>query len=385
MKNLEVQNKRQMELRQALFNALQHGNEDEQQSAFTNLFEDIQNSVMERANAEIAKFGTNYSDEQILTNRGTRKPLTSEEKKFLNAVIERKGFEGVEVAFPKTMVEDVFKNIREEHPILSRVDVRDTTGLAQYIYADPTKTTAYWGPICEDIKQMILDGFKSVDLESSRLSGFVAICKGMLELGPVWLATYLTEVIYEIMNTSLELGVVAGNGKNQPIGMIKKLSGAVDSVYPDKEKVTLSNFEPKSLAGIRAAMAKEKTDRGEVVILVNPMTYWLKVFPALAFRNDAGTWVLDVLPTGEEIIRSHAVPEDTLIFGVLDNYFLGVAGDIRIDRYTETLAIEDMDLYIAKFYGYGIPKNKNAFFVADISTVAGGTLAPIETETPAGE
>ena len=37
-----------------------------------------------------------------------------------------------------------------------------------------------------------------------------------------------------------------------------------------------------------------------------------------------------------------------------------------------------MDLYIAKFYGYGLAKDKNAFFVADVSTVDGATVATLE-------
>ena len=225
---------------------------------------------------------------------------------------------------------------------------------------------------------MILDGFDVIDIKSSRLSGFVPVCKGMLELGPDWLANYVITFIQEIMSASLELAIVQGTGKEQPIGMIKKLSGATDSVYPDKDKVTLADFKSKSLAGIRAGLAKAKTDTGNVVIVVNPLTYWEKVFPNLAYQTVNGTWVLDKLPTGEEIIKTYACPENVLIFGDLQNYFLGVASDVRIDKYTETLAIEDMDLYIAKFYGYGLAKDKNAFFVADVSTVDGATVATLE-------
>ena len=256
--------------------------------------------------------------------------------------------------------------------------MQNTEVLAQYIVGRPTKAKAFWGKICEDIKQMILDGFDVIDIKSSRLSGFVPVCKGMLELGPDWLANYVITFIQEIMSASLELAIVQGTGKEQPIGMIKKLSGATDSVYPDKDKVTLADFKPKSLAGIRAGLAKAKTDTGNVVIVVNPLTYWEKVFPNLAYQTVNGTWVLDKLPTGEEIIKTYACPENVLIFGDLQNYFLGVASDVKITKYTETLAIEDMDLFIAKFYGYGLAKDKNAFFVADVSTVDGATVATLE-------
>lgn len=365
-------------LRATLFTALQSDDEKEQEKAFTAFAEGLQDEIMAKAATEMNKFNASNSDDAILVARGTLKALTSEEKKYFNAVVQRGGFEGVEETFPKTIIHDVFRDLRQTHPLLSRIDMRDVDALAQFIFNKPNKAVAFWGPICEDIRQMILEGFQVVDIKSSRLSGFVAICKGMLELGPEWLAQYVIETIREIMATALELAVVAGTGKDQPIGMIKKLSGATDSVYPDKSKNTMGNFEPATLAGVRAALAKAKLDSANVAIIVNPVTYWAKVFPALAFRADNGSWVLDRLATGEEIIQSYAVPEDTLIFGDPRNYFLGVSGAVRIDRYKETLAIEDMELFIAKFYGYGMAKDLNAFFVADVATVVGASVPALE-------
>lgn len=378
MKNFANREKHMDDIRAKLFEALQTEDSEQQKEAFLNFTDAMQNSIMEDAKAEMDRLGTAYNDEQVLINRGTLKPLTSEEKKYFNAVIERKGFDNVEGAFPTTIIEDVFKNLKQEHPLLSRIDMKDTTALATYIFAKPNKATAFWGPICEDIRQMILDGFEEVDVKSSRLSGFVAVCKGMLELGPNWLALYTISIIQEIMASAIELAIVTGTGKNEPIGMMKKLSGATDSVYPDKTKVTMNDFKPTTMAGFRAALAKAKLDSAGVSIMVNPVTYWAKIFPNLAFQTQDGTWVHNVLATGEEIIRSYAVPEDTLIWGDPKNYFLGVSGDVRIDRYDQTLAIEDMELFITKFYGYGLAKDANAFFVADIASITGAIIPTLE-------
>lgn len=379
MQNLD--NVKNMEtLRAELFNAMTTEDADAQKEAFTNWAEGLQEYFVAEAKNEASALNEAMNDEKILINRGTLKALTSEEKKYFNAVVERKGFDNVQEAFPKTIIEDVFKYLKQEHPLLSKIDMKDTTGLATYIFAKPETATAFWGPICEDIKQMILSGFTAIDLKSSRLSGFVAVCKGMLELGPNWLANYVISAMTEIMSTALELAVVQGNGKNQPIGMIKKLSGATDSVYPDKEKVALAKLDATALAGIRATLAKAKLDSTGVAVLVNPVSYWSKVFPSLAFRADDGQFVLDKLATGETIITSYAVPEDVLVVGNPQNYFLGVSGDVRIDRYKETLAIEDMELFITKFYGYGLAKDKNAFFVCDISKITGAPLATLEVD-----
>lgn len=380
MKNLDAI-KNMDELRGKLFEAINSGDEAAQKQAFGEFAQGIENAVAERAKAEIENRVTGYSDDQILVARGLKKPLTSEEKKYFNAVVEKKGFDGLETAMPKTIIADVFKNIKEEHPLLSRINMHNTEGLAQFFTASKTKATAFWGNIIDDIKQMILSGFKVVDLKSAKLSGFVPVSKAMLELGPDWLANYVMTLIREIMSASLEMAVVTGTGKEQPIGMMKKLSGATDSVYPDKAEIVLADFKPKSMAGIRAALAEAKTDSEGVCIMVNPRTYWEKVFPSLAFQTVNGTWVTDKLPTGEEIIRTYAVKKDKLVIGDPQNYFLGVSGEMRIDHYKETLAIEDMDLYIAKMFAYGLATDQNAFFVADVSTVEGATVAALETYT----
>lgn len=381
----DIDNKENLQVKQEFFNALKNGNEEDQQQAFLNFTNAIENNLMEKAQNTLAEYKDSLNDEQILINRGVLKPLTKEENKFFNEVVERGGFKGVEEAFPVTLIDDVLNRVRTEHPIISKVDVMNITGLAKILIATNLKAKAFWGPIDLTIKQVVLDGFKMSPATTAKLSGFIPVPKGYIELGPTWLATYVKEVLFEAMSASLEVGIVQGKGAgaNEPIGMLMKLTGALDGQHSPKDKIKLESFDALSLVGIRAALASAKQDNGEVEILVNPQTYYSKVFKTLAFRADNGTWVNDRLATGENIIPSHAVPEDTLIVGVLKNYLLAVSSDVKITEYRETLAIEDMDLYIAKFFGTGTPKDANSFLVVDLSTVEGVALPEIELDAEA--
>ncbi|OMK58976.1 hypothetical protein [Clostridioides difficile] len=57
----------------------------------------------------------------------------------------------------------------------------------------------------------------------------------MLDLGAEWLDRYVRVVLTESISLGLEMGIVAGTGKDQPIGMMKDLKGSVvEGVYPDK-------------------------------------------------------------------------------------------------------------------------------------------------------
>ena len=93
------------------------------------------------------------------------------------------------------------------------------------------------------------------------------------------------------MQLTLESAIVNGDGKDKPIGMTRKLSGAVDGVYPAKALIDMDDITPTTLAGVHAALSKARTDNGRVAMIVNPTTYWAKVFPKLAVRDANGAWL----------------------------------------------------------------------------------------------
>lgn len=378
MKNFSAKNEETEKLASIMYAALNGGTEEEQKEAIHNYMTSIRTSLESQAQDMMEEIGEKYQDERVLVERGVIQPMTSEERTYFNEAAEKESFDNLIATFPETKVEDVFSRLTEEHPIISRVDSVATKGLIKYIYTDPTKALAFWGSVPSDIREIILQGFKEISLETNKLSGYVAVTKGYFKLGPAWLSAFITTALTEIMSATLELAIVQGTGLKQPIGMIRKLSGISDAGYPEKDLIVIKDLEPETLGPIHGGLSEAKTDNGRVSCLVHPQTYWAKIFPKIAQKDKDNNWHLTNLVTGDEIIQSHAVPEDRLIFGVLENYFLAVGGQMEIVEYKETFAIEDMDVYIAKFYGNGTAKNPNAFFVGDISTMPGGTPVKLE-------
>lgn len=384
MKNFE-ETKTMAELKQDVFNALRGNDEEKQKQAFNNLFEAIAEEAKEAAENKTTELYAAVNDSRILIERGVQREFTSEEKKFFNEAVQKKKMEGLDTLFPKTIVQDILKDLQENHPVISLVDTQYTEAVLEFFYGEPNKTKAFWGAIPDNIKQILLGSFKKLDLKASKLSAFIAVPKSYFELGPVWLANYVVIALREAMEATLEDAIINGDGKDKPLGMTRKLSGDSGGVYPEKTKVVVNDLKPKTLAGIRATLAKEKMDNGGIIWLVNPTTYWAKFFPNLAFQTPDGRWVNTILPTGEHIVTSYAVPENTAVVGNPKNYLLAVAGKMEIKKYHETLAIEDLDLFIGKSFVTGIAKNPNAFFVLDVSGVDGATPVAAEgkaTYTP---
>ncbi len=377
------------------FNAMKENNEEATKVAFNNLFDAMAEQAKQIAEDKTTGLHASINDNQIMIERGARRPITSAEMKFFNEAVEKQKIEGLNELFPKTIIETIMADLTKEHPLLSAIDTKYTEAAIKYIYADPTQAVAYWDIIPADIRQVLLGTFKSLDIMVAKLSGYIALPKGYFQLGPAWLANYVTTSLREVITMELENASVNGDGKNKPIGLIRKLSGAVDGVYPEKEKVAVTELTPKSLAGVRGLFAKEKTLNGQLSIVINPETYALKVMPN-RFHQDTvtGAWHENALPYNLQVVESHAVEKDVAIIGNLKNYLLAVAGDLELKKYEETLAIEDMDLYIGKMFANGIAKNPNAFVVLDLSGMTGATpvpaegpadIAPQDTISPAGQ
>lgn len=364
---------------QAMYAALKSDDEDKQKEAFENYSAALADTMKDTVENEVAQFENGRTDDVIMSKRANRVQMTSHEKKFFAEAVEKQKIDGLNEQFPTTIIETIMEDISKEHPLLSEINTEYTEAVIKYIYSDPAEQTAYWSEIPADIRQILIGAFKSMDLSVSKLSGFIALPKGYFKLGPAWLAQYVTTFLREVMTATLEEGVVNGDGKLKPIGLMRKLSGAVDGVYPEKTAVAITELTPTSLGGPRALLAKEKMLNGQISMIVNPVTYETKISPNLFFQNtQTGAWTKLPLPNGESVVPSYAVPEGKAILGNLKNYLLAVAGDLDIELYKETLAIEDMDLYIAKMFAAGIAKNANAFIVLDVSGITGVTVPATE-------
>ena len=131
------------------------------------------------------------ADNQILSGRGVR-TLTSEETKYYQKIIEamksgdpKQALSGFDVVLPETVIDAVFEDIVEDHPLLSVIDFQNTAALIKYLYSTSDgRHLAWWGALCDEIVKTLNAEFKLLNLEQTKLSAFVPVCKAMLDLGP---------------------------------------------------------------------------------------------------------------------------------------------------------------------------------------------------------
>jgi len=387
MKNLDLFQQKKAEIA----NKLRESMENNDEKAFAEAFEEYTNILQEAVLAE-AKGLVQAADNQILAGRGVR-VLTSEEKQYYEKVIEamksnnpKQTLSGYDAVLPKTVIDAVFEDITESHPLLNVINFKNADALVEYLYSTMDgRFKAIWGKLCDEITKQLSAQFNKINFGQNKLSAFIPICKAMLDLGPTWLDRYVRTILFEAIANGLEDGIINGRGTaegNQmnpiyePIGMIKDLDNFnVNTGYADKQTIAVEDFSPENYGELISQLAVGRNGLNrvvtEVLLVVNPVDYLTKVFPATTYQTPQGTFVKDIFPFPTNVVQSAYVQQNKAILGIANRYFavLGTGKDGRIEYSDEYKFLEDERVYLIKLYGTGRPLDNNSFLYLDISNV----------------
>lgn len=377
MQSLDLLKQKKIEIMNRLNQAMKDGDEEAFAQAFTEFTENIQQAVIEEAKGLVQTVDTN-----VLVGRGVRQ-LTSEESKYYQKVIEamktsnpKQALTDLDVVMPKTVIDAVFDDLVENHPLLDEINFQNTSGLIEFIVNSNGSQLATWGTLTSEIVKELTSGFKKLNMSLTKLSAFLPVAKSMLDLGPVWLDRYVRAILGEALSNGLEEAIINGTGKDMPIGMNRQVGTGVtvtDGVYPLKDTVAVTSLDPKTYGTLISGMAVGPNNKSrvvsEVLMIVNPVDYLQKVMPATTVRGADGRYVNDVFPFPTKPIQSVQVPVGKAIFGLGKRYFMGIgtAKSGKIEYSDDYKFLEDERVYLVKLYGHGEPLDNTAFVYADIS------------------
>ncbi|MGG5463492.1 phage major capsid protein [Clostridium sp. B9] len=370
------------EIRNNVSEAIKNDDKEAATEALVRMAEGIQENILKEARQEArSMIDTQVNDRSVLNKRGLN-VLTTEERSYYGKVIEKRGFTDLDVTLPKTVFDRVFEDLEQNHLLLSKIKFENTTAVTEWIIRTTECEAAWWGTLTDGIKKELSHAFGKVKTDTYKLSAFMPVAKAMLDLGPEWLDRYVRTVLSESISLALEAAIINGDGKDKPIGMLKDLKGAViEGVYPDKKATPLEDLTPLTLGTkVMAPLTKGgKRAVPSVLILVNPLDYWAKMFAATTVLNSQGTYIYGVLPIPGDIIQSTAVPQGKLIAGMGKDYFAGIGSTQKIEFSDEYKFLEDERTYLAKQYATGKPQDNDSFLVFDISNL--NTESPKSTKS----
>ncbi|GKU81206.1 phage major capsid protein [Niallia sp. NCCP-28] len=346
---------------------------EELSNAFDEMFTALQTDLTEKITSEAKN---EVHDAQILAARG-QNVLTSTERKFFNEVIASGGF-AEDTILPITTQERVFEDLVTEHPLLDAIGLKDLGAITRYIYSDANKSYA-WGALFGEIKGQISASFREEQIGQLKLTAFAVIPKDMLELGPEYVERYVRTVLVESYSVGLEYGLVNGRGpaQNEPIGLMKDVNSETGAVTTKTSTGTLT-FAPSQYGEVVAgelhdvikalttdAKGKARKVLNKVVMVVNPIDA-ISVQARNTIQTANGQWVT-ALPYNIQVVESEEIPDSKALFFVKDTYLAAIAGGYKINKFDETLAIEDARLYTMKQFANGKPKDNKTALVYDLN------------------
>lgn len=367
-------------------NAIMSKDSTKIENAYTNMFDSIADVIK----SDYEEF-RNTNDKNVLASRGYRE-LTSKEEKFYNHLVNciktnniKNAFttftdSDAEDIFPQTILEDVFRNLKENHPLLSKVNIQNVGFTTKWILNKHSRQLALWGAINSEITKEITDAFEVIDLKQNKLSCFAIISNDMLELGAVFLDAYIRTCLEEAMAFGLENAIINGNGINMPIGMTKDIHRGVSvndtTGYPTKTPVSVDSFLPKDYGELLANFAK--TENGatrnfnKVTLIVNQNDYLTKIMPATTVLNNVGNYISNLFPYNTDVVVSNVLEDGKAILCIADEYFLGIGKSKKndvIEISEEYRFLEDQTVFKVKQFADGRATDNTSCIYLDISNL----------------
>lgn len=333
------------------------------------LSSEVSASALQQANSDM-------QDRSILQQRGYN-VLTSEEKKFFNAVVLEGGFKDDSI-LPVTTQERVFEDLVQEHPLLQAIGLQDMGAVTRFITSDPTKAYV-WGKLFGDIKGQVNAAFSEETITSLKLTAYAVVPNDMLELGPEWIERYVRTLLVETYSVGLEYGFVNGRGaaQDEPVGLMKDVNPDTGAVTDKASSGTLT-FAPSEngltvineLYGVVSSLAEDAAGKtvkvmNKVVMVVNPVSA-MAVLARNTIQNANGVYVTNI-PYNIDVVESEEVPADKAVFFVKGRYLAALAGGYKLKKFDQTLAIEDATLFTIKQHANGKPKDNKSSLVYDLA------------------
>lgn len=393
----------------AMARAIESGKPEEAEAAWNDAFEAIAQSIRDDFE-DLA----GVTDAQALASRGYRQ-LTAAENRFYealsasaradNAAVAKQTFLDVigsdadEDLMPVTIIEDVFKDLVQEHELLQVINFTYTGYATKWIRNAHQAAKAVWGKVTDAVIKEITSGLKTMKIEQNKLSSFLIIPLDIIDMGHTFMDAYARACLKESIYDGLEAGIVSGTGIDMPVGLDRDVHDGVSfnttTGYPKKKAIKVTSFDAVTYLGLVAKLAKTEKGKNrkvpEVVIVCNQTDYLTKVAPASTLLTQLG-YQKDVFPYATKPVISNEMADGEALMLAPGCYTFCVGGTRNgvIDTDDSFKFLDDARTYKIIQHGDGIADDDTAALLLDISELealvpAVKVAGTVNTTSPAGD
>lgn len=381
MKNLDIFKTQVKECSQLILAALKDNDETKVNDAFEKLIGSVSESV--RADFEAVQTS---NDSKILSDRGIRQ-LTSAENKYWQAFIKankeadvKQAISNIDVAFPETVFEDIYKEMTDEHPLLKLINFQNVKTVTKWIMDDSSVDKAVWGELTEEVQKEISGAIKLVEMTQCKLSAFAIVPLDILDLGPAFVDAFIRRLLTNALYSGFEYGILNGKGvQGEPIGLVRDIHAGVTvsttDGYPKKTAVEVTDLSPKTFGNLLSVLCKSEKGSyrtiDRIAFVVNPVDYYSKIMPSTTIQSADGTYKNNIVPFPTDFVQSAELEEGEAVVFLPQEYFFGIgtAANGAIEFSDEFKFLEDKRAYKIKAHANGRAYDNTVALLLDISNL----------------
>ena len=325
----------------------------------------IQQVVSEAQRAE--------QDAEYKKSLGLR-PLSENEKKFYEMLKggAKQALTAAQIdVIPVETIDKTLEDVRTEYPIMDLITFAPAN--VKHWLTGSKSGAAVWGSLTAALSNSaeLSATITGLNIEVGKLYAYCIIPKSIRDLEIGYVDRYFRAILQEAMYDGIADGYLNGSGKDAPIGILKQI-GTVgqDGTHTAKTVAqTLTGFSPKQLAPVLAALSNGgKRAVNEIVVIANPADVYNYVNPALYGDSISGGYITkSFMPV--TVIAEPKMPQNTGAITIKGHYTMGFSG-LKVQEYTETKALDDADLLIAKVYGNGRADDDSVAYVFNVTKLA---------------
>lgn len=339
------------------------------------IIEAIQSIADEQYSGVISQYQKEFEEYSATKENDAKfglRTLTEKEKQWIDRAIKQEdtsSLTGKEIDYlPETTVSYIFEDLKTAHPLFQYIDWAPA-GVQKWFLSERSGK-ATWGKLTRAIIDKIEAGIDSLDLEVNSLSAFMFVPRAIINMGYKWIDRFVRTVLLEVNEEGIETGIIAGDGKESPIGLLKDLEGAVVSgKYPDKEAVVITDFGPDSFGKdvLPTLNRNGKRTVDTIVIIANQNEIDTKIYKATHVLGFNGYVKADNYKNFV-YVACPDVPENKAIAYIPKKYVAGISR-MGIDFSDHYKFLEQLRTYSILTYGNGRLKSNDDAVVLDITNL----------------
>lgn len=304
---------------------------------------------------------------------------------------------------PDVVMDVLRENVIDYSKLYRHVNVQYVPGTTR-IPVMANVPEAVWTEMCAAINELTL-GFGVVDTDGYKVAGYFALCNAVAEDADGELIVSVVDALGQAIGLALDKAILYGTGVKMPLGIVTRLVQTTKpSDYPDTAPAW-EDLHTSNVLSITAAnstgtklyqalikdmgAAKGKYSRGDKFWAMNESTYTALIAEGLSI-NANGAIVAGIdgtMPVVGGVVEVLSfIPDNVIIGGYGDLYFLAERQGTRITSSEHALFLQDQTVYKGTARYDGKPVIPSGFVVIGINgttPTAAMTFAPDTANTPA--